>query len=101
MSNDYLTDSELAIARHTNHRWPRSVDDELELSGLVGRALLELETLRHEKTVLLAKLSEENAARVRLQIVVQAMANFDGRNNNQHLKGMAREALASLSGEKP
>ena len=32
--------------------------------------------------------------------VVEAMANFDGRNNSTHLKEMAREALAKAS-QKP
>ncbi len=31
--------------------------------------------------------------------VVQAMANFDGRNNNHHLKEMAKAAIAKATGE--
>lgn len=30
--------------------------------------------------------------------VVRAMANFDGRNNNKHLKDMARAAIAKATG---
>lgn len=31
--------------------------------------------------------------------VVQAMANFDGRNNNKHLKDMAHTSIAKATGK--
>lgn len=39
------------------------------------------------------------AAAPDLYEVVEAMARFDGRNNNHHLKNMAKAALAKARGE--
>lgn len=41
------------------------------------------------------------AAAPELLAVVEAMANFDGRNNNAHLKEMALSAIAKATGETP
>lgn len=43
------------------------------------------------------EIAEQIAALPELLDVVRAMANFDGRNNNKHLKNMAREALAKIN----
>lgn len=39
------------------------------------------------------------AAATELYEVVEAMARFDGRNNNHHLKNMAKAAIAKARGE--
>ena len=39
---------------------------------------------------------EQRAEIERMKVVVEAMADFDGRNNNEALKEMARTALANI-----